>query len=397
MLCIQLKDNPNDRDNWLKINNERADLAELLRGAVAELTEGYQSSMVRTAGNLNATTTNGNMKASLSGAGAEALLGTSYSGAAGGGGMLTRTGSARSMLSQLQQPDLGATLSGTTNNNYYDGNSSQPTLRKKFGSTMQLRRGTRNLNLNPKIPLQSSFEKLCRTVLQERAAYLWTEEMILKERELNLNVKQLRSDLLKERQLKEEEVADRQRRLGVLQGQLRDLQKKLSQREEDFTMHGNAVTEGLQRRAAAQDKTVAEQSTKTAQKLEEEGRTHQLFADHLRKRTEAADRLATEWEQKNARDIRQVESQKMEKEQERHVYADRLTQCQQEKEAHLAKQKEREQFTAEREEAVQLAEERRTLEYEAASQLEAAVKAMLVREALLKGAKKKKGGKKKKK
>ncbi|EPY24486.1 hypothetical protein STCU_07156 [Strigomonas culicis] len=281
---------------------------------------------------------------------------------------------------------LDTTLGANTTMNM-DATSSQAPNIRRFGSTVQARRATRGTHAAPRIPLQSSYARFVQTLLQEKAAQQWADELVRRESELNVNVKQLRADLLREEHLRESEVAERQAQLVQLQVELRTLQQRLADREADVRQHAAATAEGHQRRAQEQDDVIqrAQQAEEAA--LTAEARAHELFARHLQQRTADSEALAADWAQKNAHDIRRAEQLKLGSEQERQTCADRLAEVLQEREAQITRQTERDAQQKEKEEAAAAAAARRDQMYAAASLLEAAVKAMLTRHAIQKASK----------
>lgn len=413
ILCTQLKDNPNDGDNWVKVSNERKELIGLLLATIGELCAGYEESRVGRGGaaiktgsptgtNSNASVMAagsmcGNSSARLGGGNAMSIANTTSLFAAskasstmtGGGGAGGSSGD-----TEPKQPSTPSTGTPQPPAPPQPPQADPPPLMKRFGSTMQMKRAKTSANTAPRIPLTSSYETFARKILREQAAQRWADELVKKERELNQNVKQLQSDLLMERSLKEKEMAERKGTIEGLRVQLRELRRRLNERSEEAKEQVEAATEGLQRQAAEEDRVVTEEMVKHQQQLEVELRTFTVFADHLKERAAAMDTLSAGWDKKNLSEIKQVESRKIESEQLRQQVADKLLEDERDVVKQEELQKERNEKKDAEEKRVKALEERRQAEYTAASQLEAAIKAMFTRAALTKL--KKKARKKKK-
>lgn len=378
-LCTQLKDNPDDADNWAKISNERRELMGLLQTAIAELTTGYQEARRdRTDASMVGSETSARYAAG-SVAGSTGPTGIMAASATNG---LQRSVSGRSLLS-THASDGGSPSQSQT-----------PSLMKRFGSFAQIKRAAKNNSPQPRIPLLSSYEQFARRVLQEQAAQRWADELVQKERELNQNVKQLQSDLIQEQGLREKELAERQARIAELRVQLRERKRRLKERSDETKAQSTAAAEALQRAAAEDDREVNEAASTAERLLRDEDRAYALFAEHLKQRAAEMETLAAEWDRKNQSEIMKMEMQKLDAEQTRQQCAERLVECERDMTTQTELKQERDAAKqAEEEEAIAL-ETRHHEEYEAASQLQSALKAMLTRQAL---AKLKKASKKKKK
>lgn len=406
LLCTQLQDNPQDADNWAKVSNERRELTALLKEAVAELTTGYKEVFQHHQQR--------NRKSDVGGGGPgnkrfssihAQRTHTSNGGEAGGrhsrfnstadspgthntGANTATFARANSRLSSATSMGGGGGGGGTNS----DAESQQASL-KRFGSTAQRRRASRNAYQAPRIPLAADYHQFAVKVLQEEAAQQWADGVLAKERALNQNVKQLQADLVRERELKEKDVAERKQRVAELQLELRQLKAAMQQRTEAAKARGEAATEGLQRDGAAEIGEVRKASQRNERLLTVEADTHAVFTEFLRQRTAATDTLASEWEAKAQRELKKKEAAKIDVEGSRQSCAQRLSDLEQEQAIQLELKKQREAKTKAEEEARQQAEDQRAAEYAAASVLEAALKAMMTRQTL---AKAKKGSKKKK-
>ncbi|KPA81458.1 putative mitochondrial hypothetical protein [Leptomonas pyrrhocoris] len=388
LLCTQLEDNPQDADNWAKISNERRELTALLKEVIAELTTGYrdvfqyhqQRGRKSDMGSTNSNTTNR--------AGSIVMQRTHTASGESGDPGARLGGTADSPPSH----SAGANASPFTRTNSELG--SQQTTLKRFGSTVQRRSVSRSAYQAPRIPLASSYHQFAVKVLQEKAAQQWADDVLAKERALNQNVKQLQADLVRERELKEREVAERKARVAELQLELRRLKGAMQQRTEAAKARGEAATEGLQRDGAAEISEVRQAAQRNERLLTVEADTHSAFAEFLQQRTAATDALASEWEAKTQRELKKKETAKIDVENSRQGCAQRLSDLDQEQSVQMELKKQREAKTKAEEDERQRAEDQRAAEYTAASVLEAAIKAMMTRQTL---AKLKKGSKKKKK
>lgn len=94
-----------------------------------------------------------------------------------------------------------------------------------------MKRLAKSAALRPRIPLSSSYEEFAHQILQEQAAQEWADALVRKEKELNQNVKQLQSDLIRERALRQQQVAQRHARINELHLQIRALRDAVKQRE----------------------------------------------------------------------------------------------------------------------------------------------------------------------
>eukprot|EP00796_Vickermania_ingenoplastis_P008093 gene8094-5630_t len=393
ILCTQLKDNPNDGDNWVKVSNERQELIALLQGTIAELCAGYEESRqgrgnaLKSAGSTMSVGSRSQHNVSVSNANnATSVFAASKASNVAGDAAEQKGGGARA-----SPPNVSGTQSQTP-----PEKDPQP-LMKRFGSTMQMKRAKSATNTAPRIPLVSSYESFARKILREQAAQRWADELVKKERELNQNVKQLQSDLLMERSMKEKEISERRATIEELRVQLRELRHRLNERSEEAKEQVEAATEGLQRQAADEDRIVTEEMLHHQQQLDVEQQTFTLFADHLKERAGAMDVLAAEWDKKNQTEIKQVETRKIDAEQTRQATADKLRDYEADMIKQKEMQKERTDTLTEEENAAKKVEETRQAEYVAASQLQSAIKSFFTRNAIAKLKKKGKKGKKKKK
>ncbi|CCW61205.1 unnamed protein product [Phytomonas sp. EM1] len=381
VLCTQLKDNPNDVDNWRKISNEREELITLLKDTITELTTGYQES-------------------------------TRYSSQRGG---IHQTGLGMGTFSNScqQLPSLCRSMSGTSMRSFGNiqgalkddlseappsrlshTNTLHSTLSKRFGSTMQMRRAVKNVPNQPRIPLTSSFLGFTQKVLQEQAAQRWADALVRKQKELNQNVKQLQQNMAQERSLKECELTERRAKISELRLELREKKRALEERTLEAKAAMEAATEGQKRRAEEEQRGVTK-NMKTNQKLlQVESDTHKMYVEFLHNRIQELDAMGVDWSRKNQTKLKWVEELKLDAEQTRQQCSERLRDCEAEMEVQLTLQTQREEKHQKEVAATVAEEQKRGAAYEAASKLQSAIRAMFTRLALKKL---KKGGKKKKK
>lgn len=382
MLCTQLKDNPQDADNWAKVSNERREVISLLQEAVSELTAGYKESQNRSNSESGGPSGADSSFVRPSMAASDTTANTT-----------NRNSTFSATASGAFPPGSGGSIAA---NGTPSGGAEPSSVLRRFGSTVQRRQANRNLNQQPRIPLLSSYTQFAVKVLQEEAAQQWADEIVKKERSLNQNVKQLQSDLIKERDLKAKETAVRQARVAALRIQLRNLKRELRLRSDAAKEHDEAATEGLQRQAEMEVNDVQKEIERTDLFLQIEGDTHSVFAAHLKERTAAMDSLAAEWEVKAQRELKKIEAKKIDAESSRQVCAQRLSDLGKEKGVQQDLQSERVSQHQKEEEQMRVTSEKKSAEYYAASVLEAALKAMMTRQALKKLRKGSKKGKKKK-
>ncbi|KPI84148.1 hypothetical protein ABL78_6794 [Leptomonas seymouri] len=383
LLCTQLQDNPQDADNWTKISNERSELTALLKDVITELTTGYKEAFQHHPQHLRKNESSNHTHRLSSVAPQRAH--TANSDAGDHGTHINSTSDSPASHA------IGVNPSTFTHSNSESG-SQQATL-KRFGSTVQRRRASRTTFQAPRIPLASSYHQFAVKVLQEEAAQQWADDVLAKESALNQNVKQLQADLVREREMREKDVAERKARVLELQLELRRLKSAMQQRTEAAKARGEAATEGLQRDGAVEINEVSKTTQRNELLLAVEADTHSAFAEFLRQRTAATDALASEWEAKTQRELKKKEAAKIDVENSRQSCAQRLADLEQEQTIQLELRKQRDTKTKEEEEERQRIEDQRAAEYAAASVLEAALKAMMTRQTL---AKLKKGSKKKK-
>jgi len=115
-----------------------------------------------------------------------------------------------------------------------------------------------------------------------------------------------------------------------------------------------------------------------------ENRTFELFANHLKERAQVMDDKAADWDRKNQREIKKMESEKIDAEQTRQMYADRLAEFEREdvSQKELKVERDTKKHTEE-EEATNL-ENKKSEQYTSASTIESAIKSLFTRMALVK-------------
>ncbi|GET93511.1 hypothetical protein, conserved [Leishmania tarentolae] len=386
LLCTQLQDNPQDMDNWAKVCNGRRELTALVREVIEELTMGYKEVMQHQPLRRQQYQANASVdsifRRSLAQGGASEdtrLSRAAFNSVSASGP--TRNDSRPSSA-------LGGVAVST------ESESRASTFLKCFGGTLQRRQASRAVQQGPRIPLSSSYQQFAVKILQEEASQRWADDVLAKEHALNQNVKQLQVDLMRERELKEKEVAERLARISALKVELRKLKTFLQRRSEAAKVCGEAATENLQRESAAKVRDVKKAIQKDEQLLSISAMTHEAFSAYLQERTAAMDLLAGEWEAKTVHELKKKEAAKIDAEGSRQACAQRLTDLEHERDAEQALKEQRDAAQKAEEEAQRRAEEVRDAEYTAASVLEAALKAMMTRQAI---SKLQKGSKKKKK
>ncbi|KAG8346836.1 hypothetical protein ERJ75_001355700 [Trypanosoma vivax] len=337
ILFTRLKDNPNDYDNWKKVSNERAELLQLLQSVVKDLTAGYASARPP-----------------------PSRLGP-----------FSRRGS---------RVGLGAAVvSDNTSNDVRDANVSIASNR--FGSSLQLRRSSRNASAS-RIPLTSSFERFAKLIANEQSAQKWADELVLKEKELNQNVKQLQQELKLQKQLKEKDVSELRQRVSELKAQLREEKKNMKQQSDIARFAAEAAHEAIQRIIDGKEQAVNEAMQLDASTQSVEMYAHQAFKDHLLERTAAMDDLAMQWDKKNQSEVKRAEARKIDLEQMRQQCAERLQKAREDRESEQQLKQKRDTERS-NEEASKIAEElRRNNIYEAVSKIQSTIRAMFTRQAL---------------
>ncbi|KEG08987.1 flagellar associated protein [Trypanosoma grayi] len=331
-LFIQLKDNPNDADNWKKVGNERSELIQLLQAVIREITTGY--GVTKTANTPGA------------------LLRSE--------GRYDRSAYSESIATEVKEGTLA---------------------KNRFGSTTQMRRAARG-PAAPRIPLMSYFERFAKLIADEKSAQRWADELVLKEKELNQNVKQLQHDLKAEKALKEKEIAERRQRVAELKVSLRQEKKRLKEQNEMVRAEVEAAHETMQRKATDEERIVLEAMHGSEWEERVEECVHNDFKEHLIERTEAMDELAMRWDKKNQSEIKRVEARKIDVEQIRQQCAERLQKAQKDKEVEVQLKSQREEEQQREEAERTAAETQANMEYEAVSMIQSAIRGMFTRQAL---------------
>ncbi|CAM44192.2 conserved hypothetical protein [Leishmania braziliensis MHOM/BR/75/M2904] len=395
LLCTQLQDNPQDRDNWAKVCNERQELIALLREVTEELTVGYKEAFQQRQGRQQQQQANvvldGGLKRSSTPGGI--MEGVRFSCATSNGDFLGLNSNGTSAPGLARNDSRQSSTIGGGPISTESGSRTSP-FHKCFGGTLQRHRTSRTTQQGPRIPLTSSYQQFAVKILQEEASQRWADDMLAKERALNQNVKQLQADLERERELKDKEVAERLAHISTLKLELRKLKASLQQRSEAAKARGEAATENLQREGAAEVRGVRQATQHNEQLLAISATAHDTFSSYLRERTAAMDTLASEWEAKTLRELKKKEAAKIDAEGSRQACAQRLTDLQHERDVQQELKEQRDSAQRAEEDDRRRSEEQRDAEYAAASVLEAALKAMMTRQAL---SKLQKGSKKKKK
>ncbi|CCW69213.1 unnamed protein product [Phytomonas sp. Hart1] len=381
VLCTQLKDNPNDVDNWRKISNEREELITLLKDTIMELTTGYQES-------TRYSSQRGGSQQTGLGMGAFSNLGQQLP-------SLCRSTSGTSMRSFGNiQGTLKDDLSETPPSRLSHTNTLHTTLSKRFGSTMQMRHAVKNVPNQPRIPLTSSFIGFTQKVFQEQAAQRWADALVRKQKELNQNVKQLQHNMAQERSLKECELAERRAKIAELRFELREKRRALEVRTLEAKAAMEAATEGQKRRAEEEQREVTKSMKTNQQLLQMENDTHKMYVEFLYNRIQELDAMALDWNRKNQTKLKWIEEMKLDAEQTRQQCSERLRDCEAEMEVQLNLQAQRGEKRRKEAAATTAEEQKSEAAYEAASKLQSAIRAMFTRMTLKKL---KKGGKKSKK
>ena len=127
--------------------------------------------------------------------------------------------------------------------------------------------------------------------------------------------------------------------------------------------------------------------------MHNEQQVNQDFTSHVGERSKALDDIATRWDQKSQEEVKKMESRKVDVEQSRKECADRLKDKSEARILALEEHRLRVEEKRIDESEKQSREQRATDEYAAATKLEAALKGMFTRLALV--SLKKKAGKKK--
>nr|CCC95616.1 unnamed protein product [Trypanosoma congolense IL3000] len=336
ILFTRLKDNPNDSDNWKKVGNERGELIELLQSVIRELTAGYYSGRAP-----SSRTTASHCRGSWH---------RNYS------------GTNESLCTEIR--DTGSALPA-----------------HRFGSSVQLKRAARSAS-GTRIPMVSSYEKFAKLIADEQSAQRWASELVLKEKELNQNVKQLQQELRTQKQLREKEVSELRQRVAELRQNLRE-EKKISKQVSDMARAAaEASHEAMQRAADEKSRVVLDEMQADRATDIMEDRSHNAFKEHLLERTEAMDFLAMQWDKKNQHEVKRAEARKIDLEQMRQQCAVRLQKAREDKEVELARKLERDAEREKIEKEKQEEERRRNIAYEATSKIQSAIRAMFTRRAV---------------
>ncbi|CUF77808.1 Hypothetical protein, putative [Bodo saltans] len=295
MLCRQLKENPNDADNWKKITTERSELIVLLSACVREITSSAAAN--------------------------------------------------------------------------FDASANDPSA------------------------AAATYELYAKKVLDEQSAQIWADDLVKKEKEINQNVKQLQSEVKMERQNKERELEECHKKLTELKTELRLLKREVKERSEKMRAETEAAAEGQQRKALDVQRFVRKDISSLRDQMHNEQQVHQDFMSHVNERSKALDEVAAHWDHKNQVEIKKVEGRKVDVEQNRKETADKLKDKSEARILALEEHRLRVEEKRIEESEKTSRETRANDEYGAATKLEAALKGLFTRLALV--SLKKKAGKKK--
>jgi len=216
---------------------------------------------------------------------------------------------------------------------------------------------------------------------------------VKKEKEINQNVKQLQSEVKMERMNKERELEECHRKLTELKTELRLLKREVKERTDKVRAETEAAAEGQQRKELDTQRFVRQDIGNVRDGVHNEQQVHSDFMAHISDRSKALDDVAAKWDQKSQDEIKKMEARKVDVEQSRKECADRLKD---KSEARILAMEERRLRVEEKridEFEKQSKELRSNEEYNASTKLQAALKGMFTRLALV--ALKKKAGKKK--
>eukprot|EP01006_Ploeotia_vitrea_P062684 TRINITY_DN84232_c0_g1_i1.p1 TRINITY_DN84232_c0_g1~~TRINITY_DN84232_c0_g1_i1.p1 ORF type:complete len:490 (-),score=82.08 TRINITY_DN84232_c0_g1_i1:84-1553(-) len=335
-LCRQLKENPNDSDNWKKVLNERAELTNMLVLCVKELTSSVSS----------AASANSAMQLGLS-------------------------------QSQPVHFETGSQKSGESSRSYRSNS--------QFGGAV------RN---------EVSYEVFAKKVLDEQSEKLWADDIVKREKETNLNVKHLQNEVNAERQLKEKEIDERQTKLNDLKTKVRKLKQDTKEQAEKRRAETEAQAEARAREAKDRQRLLQETIANLDKKLQIENEVFAQIEKHLNKKSSQLQTKTSEWTYRQVEENKELDDVIMQERKKRDDQIEKLKLAEEKYAAEVERKKEREETERKNQADKKRWEDLQSSEYKACTKLQAAFKAYLIRRALQEAKKKKRGkrgGKKKKK
>eukprot|EP00906_Rhabdomonas_costata_P025558 RCo036530 len=336
-LTRQLKENPNDSDNWKKVVNERNELTNMLSACVREL--GSSS--------------------------------TSGAGQAGGGSVQLMSAGG----SQLLHLDAMSQKSGA---------ESMRSLRSpsQFGGGMVIR------------GMEVSYEIFAKKVLDEQSEKVWADEIVKREKETNMNVKHLQNEVTQERTMKEKEIEERQQKLSELKTKVRRLKHETKALSEKRHAEEEAHAEARKRDASDTARLLTERLEFLEKKLELESEVFASIEKHLNKKSAQLTTITTEWTFRQVEENKELDEQLTQDNRKHEELKEKLKVASDRHLLESACRDERDRNTRRTEQDKKRVEDQQKSEYVAATKLQAAFKAFLVRKAVgeAKRKKKKKGG-----
>eukprot|EP01001_Neometanema_parovale_P005165 NODE_1810_length_1597_cov_30.143148_g1724_i0.p1 GENE.NODE_1810_length_1597_cov_30.143148_g1724_i0~~NODE_1810_length_1597_cov_30.143148_g1724_i0.p1 ORF type:complete len:475 (+),score=154.58 NODE_1810_length_1597_cov_30.143148_g1724_i0:85-1509(+) len=333
-LTRQLKENPNDSDNWKKVLNERNELTNMLSACVREITN---------SANAAAQSTN---------------TGNTTIMVAGGQGMM-----------------------------HFDTSS------QKSGESLRSMRS--NSQFGGAGRAEVSYEIFAKKVIDEQNEKIWADEIVKREQLTNLNVKHLQNEVTQERLMKEKEIEERQITLSELKTKVRRLKQETKDQSEKKRAETEAQAEARAREAADVKRKYQERLEYLEKKLEIENEVFENSGKHLNKKTGQLQRKTEDWTFRQVEENKELDDNITSESRKRDDQKEKLKTCEERHVIESDSKRQREETERSQEQARKRYEDVRASEYAAATKLQAGFKGYLVR--LLAEQKKKKGKKGKKK
>eukprot|EP00998_Keelungia_sp_KM082_P012838 NODE_923_length_1554_cov_73.086896_g912_i0.p1 GENE.NODE_923_length_1554_cov_73.086896_g912_i0~~NODE_923_length_1554_cov_73.086896_g912_i0.p1 ORF type:complete len:444 (-),score=128.96 NODE_923_length_1554_cov_73.086896_g912_i0:135-1466(-) len=309
-MCRQLKENPNDSNNWKKVLTERTELAGLLQSCVREL--------------MSSATT--------------------------------------------QQPS-----------------DTLPTLRGQgLGG--------------PVMRQDLSYEVFAKKVIEEQSEKLWADEIVKREKETNMNVKQLQSEVTAERQNKEKDIEERQQKLNELKTRVRKLKQETKEQSDKRRAETEAAAGARAREAKDVQRGLEERIKCLEKKIALEKEVFSQIERHLNTKSNELATKTQDWNLKSLDENKDLDDQIMQDKKKREDQIESLKFAEEQHAHEVERKKEREETERKNESDRKRWEDLQSAEYAASTKLQAAFKAYLIRKQLAdsKKKKRKRGGKKKK-
>eukprot|EP01002_Notosolenus_urceolatus_P015839 NODE_889_length_1717_cov_99.820144_g723_i0.p1 GENE.NODE_889_length_1717_cov_99.820144_g723_i0~~NODE_889_length_1717_cov_99.820144_g723_i0.p1 ORF type:complete len:519 (-),score=180.74 NODE_889_length_1717_cov_99.820144_g723_i0:83-1639(-) len=346
-VCRKLNEAPNNADNWRKISGERNELISLLVSCAKELlTSALQSSTALALSNPAGMSADRGEASVITGDTKSQAGGSEHGGSPGAG--------------------AGALeLAMVTN-------------------------GSRN-----EARLEAQYAQFAGRVSDEKNEKIWADQMVKRERETNLSVKRLQSEVSEERRLKAKEIEDRTQRLADLKQKVRSLRKETKEKQAQRQAETLARQEAVVREAESRQRVLRQEIERLEKQLDIEQDVVTSTEAHLTKKTAQLNVRTQEWTHKQVEDAKDMEEQLISERKRREEQLERLRSMEERFASQTQLKAEREEISRRQEAEKKRRQELRKSEHAASTKIQATFKAMMVRRLLEESAKPKRKSSKK--